>query len=88
MTKPFSHREKDDHYHGELVREGRYRVIFCKDALQWIVQKQRGGPEGRWVAIGYCVTRKALLTLWTASMGGMGPEVACLPEQIGFQYHG
>lgn len=88
MTKPYSHREKDDHYVGEIFHEGRNRAIICKDALQWIVQKHRGGPEERWVAIGYRVTRKVLLTLWTASTGGVGPEVACLPEQIGFQYHG
>ena len=84
MTVPFSHREKDDCYKGEIARHGRFRVVICKDSLQWILQRQRGGPEGRWVALGYCVTQNALSTLWTASTGGLAPELVNLPEHFGF----
>ena len=88
MTTPLSHREKDNRYHGEIAREGQFRVILCKDAIQWILQRQKGGPEGRWLAVGYFVTRKALSFLWAAYTGGLAPELANLPEHIGFRDEG
>lgn len=85
MNEPLSHRERSNRYQGELCRCGLYRVIVCKDGIQWIIQRQKGGPEGRWRSVSYCVTRKTLLSLWAAYTGSFAPELVNLPEQIGFR---
>ena len=76
MTYPASnfgdHREASDHYYREVYREGVWRVIVCRDAIQWILQRQtrKGSPDGaRWEAVSYCATRDALMRLWRASTG-------------------
>jgi hypothetical protein len=66
MTSHLSHRETDDRYHGVIARHGRFRIVVCKDGIQWIVQRKKSGAGGRWEALGYFTTQKALLRLWTA----------------------
>jgi hypothetical protein len=53
-----SHRETDDNYLHVVARlNDHYRVIRCKDDLQWIIQKRDGFKNGqpRWTARSYCV---------------------------------
>lgn len=88
MTTPLLHREKSNSYRGEIVRHGRHHVVLCYHCIQWILQRQNGGPDADWQSVAYCVTRKALLTLWTASAGVTAPELANLPEQAGFTLNG
>lgn len=88
MTAPLSHRETDDRYHGEITRHGRFRVVACKDGLQWIAQRRKAGAGGRWVALGYFRTRDALLRLWTALDCPVGPDLTRLPRTFGGSAHG
>lgn len=80
---PLDHRETADRYRGEIFRKGRFRVILCRDGIQWILQRKKGGAGARWQALGYFTTRKALTRLWTASTGEAAPEIARLPETVG-----
>lgn len=85
MTALLDHRETAGNYHGEVFRRGGYRVIVCRDRIQWILQKRRlkkssGGAE--WDALGYFVTREALARVYRTKTGGHAPEIDALPERI------
>ena len=60
MPKPThkkSHREADDNYLHVIARlNDRFRVIRCRDNLQWIVQERDGFSNGqsRWTGRSYC----------------------------------
>lgn len=59
-------READGDYAGEVARlSARWRVIVCKDRLQWILQQRDAGSHhtARWRGRSYCVTREALIRL-------------------------
>lgn len=65
-----------------------WRVIVCKDDLQWTVQRRKkGGGKWPWRAVGYCRTRKALIRLAAANCGRNDPAalaaLAALPENFG-----
>ena len=74
------HRETADCYRYELVRQGRFRIVLCKDGIQWIVQRQKRGAAARWQAVGYCTTREALIRLWTGLNRDIPPELTVLPD--------
>lgn len=79
------HRETSDVYQGELFRRGRYRVVVCRDGLQWLFQRQRfeftaGGTA--WDTLGYCVTRKALMRLHQAYKAPQHENMHALPKRI------
>ncbi|WP_370301407.1 hypothetical protein [Pseudooceanicola sp.] len=79
------HRETSDSYRGELFRRGKLRVIVCKDSLQWILQRQRGGKQpvgAAWDALGYFVTKSALKRAHRALSGADWPELDHLPDRI------
>lgn len=60
-----THRESDDDYDQIVTRiNDRWRVIVCRDGLQWILQKREGkrGGKARWTGVSYSTTRKALIT--------------------------
>lgn len=79
------HRETADAYVGKLFRLERYRVVVCRDGIQWLFQRQRLAKLGggaAWDTLGYCVTRKGLMRLHRAHIGPDAPEIAALPEQI------
>lgn len=81
-----SHKETRDDYHGELFRRGCFRVIVCRDGIQWILQRQRPKfPAGgaAWDALGYFVTREALTRVHRQKTGGYAPELDALPERFG-----
>ena len=65
----------------------RHRIIICKDALQWILQRRTGSGEWPWKALHYCQTRKALIRVTGTACRVPDPEamntLAELPEHIG-----
>ena len=71
-----SHRETDENYFGVIVREGVWRVIACRNGIQWILQRRRRSERaagGRWVAVGYYLSRGPLIDRWRKETG-MQPE--------------
>lgn len=64
-----------------------WRVIVCKDNIQWILQRRKkGGAERPWRAVSYCCTREALIRLCATSCGQIDPDaaaaLAALPENF------
>ena len=61
-----SHRERDDNYQSVIVQlDPRWRIIECRDAIQWIIQKRSAEPShsGEWRGDSYVVSRDALIEL-------------------------
>lgn len=59
-----SHREKDDSYRSVIVQFApRWRVIVCKDDVQWIIQHRTADPSHRgvWRGRSYVTTRDSLI---------------------------
>ena len=59
-----SHRERDDFYQGEIIElSARWRVVLCKNRLQWILQRRSKNPphRGYWRGQSCCTSRDALL---------------------------
>ena len=62
VTETPSHRERDDHYKGVAVLLApRWRVIVCKDGMQWIVQQKESSHGGPWRGVSYYTHRDGLL---------------------------
>lgn len=83
--EPLSHRERDDNYRDVIHQENGWRVILCRDGIQWIIQSRRNsGRRGvEWKGHAYCVTRAALVREWRRLSGSYGSCFAAeLPEQI------
>ena len=61
-----SHRERDDSY-GKVILQlaPRWRIIECRNAEQWIIQKRSAEPldRGKWTSISYVVSRDKLIEL-------------------------
>lgn len=58
-----STQEKSDNYHKIIMRiDDKWRVIECKDGIQWIIQKKKGYYENKpaWKSISFCRSRKGL----------------------------
>lgn len=66
-----SRREGDENYPVLARLDGRTRVIECRDALQWIVQKRAGQ---RWVGVSFHRNRDVLIE----RSGAMGEALAIL----------
>jgi len=84
--KSAAHRESHDDYSHTLCVSGEFRVIICKDNLQWIIQR-RDNPQktlagARWRGLSYCRSRKALVRLWRAKTGQTGGALEALPENF------
>jgi hypothetical protein len=63
-----SHRERDDNYQGVIVQlDPRWRIIECRDAIQWIIQKRSAEPShsGYWLGASYLTDRNKLIELST-----------------------
>ena len=81
--------ETSDGYQRVIAILGdRWRVIECRDSIQWILQRRENGTAKRpWRAVGYFRTRKALIRV----CGGFNREfhpgaltaLDHLPEVIG-----
>ena len=58
--------EESDNYPNVVARlGGDWRVIVCRDGIQWIVQRRTGKRHGRarWEARSYCRSREGLIRL-------------------------
>ena len=64
-----SHRERDDSY-GKVILQlaPRWRIIECRNADQWIIQKRSAEPldRGKWTSVSYVVSRDKLIALSTS----------------------
>lgn len=80
------HRESAHAYKWQICRSGSYRLILCRDGIQFIIQRLtrgNGGPHGgQWRAVAYCKARSTALRLWRARVGETHPALAALPERI------
>ena len=59
-----AHNETSDTYTGLIARlSDHWRVIVCRDQLQWILQRRDAQRSGQplWKALGYFRTREALI---------------------------
>ena len=66
-----SHRERDDGYDKVVLQLApRWRIIECRNAEQWIIQKRSAEPldRGKWTGVSYIVSRDKLIDL-SASLG-------------------
>ena len=66
-----SHRERDDSYSKVILQLApRWRIIECRNAEQWIIQKRSAEPlhQGVWRSVSYVVSRDKLIEL-SASLG-------------------
>lgn len=88
MNTHLDHRETSDRYLGELFRQADCRVIICRDAVQWIVQRQKSGPGTAWRALGYCTTREAVMRIWASLNRTICPELLALPLTVRGARHG
>jgi len=66
-----SHRERDASYSNVILQLApRWRIIECRNAEQWIIQKRTAEPldRGKWTGVSYVVSRDKLIEL-SASLG-------------------
>ena len=64
-----SHRERDDSYSKVILQLApRWRIIECRNAEQWIIQKRSAEPldRGKWTGVSYVVSRDKLIELSTS----------------------
>jgi hypothetical protein len=82
--------ESDDSYpHLVTVLNNDWRVIECRDGIQWILQyRNRAKTVARhgWRGRSYCRTKEALIRCCDEHAGEIGPDarltLAALPERI------
>lgn len=58
--QPSKREQSDDYFRVVAVLNDRWRVIVCKDSIQWILQKRRRDTL-KWDGESYCMTRQGLL---------------------------
>ena len=80
-----SHRERDDAYKGIVIQfTSRWRLIVCKDQIQWILQKRENYHGGNWKGQRYMTTKtsviKACGTLELLSNPKISQELQALPN--------
>ena len=57
-----SYRERDDCYADVVIHlASRWRVIICKDGIQWIIQKKEASHAGPWRGVSYHTCRDSLM---------------------------
>ena len=81
--------EADAYLHIIAHVNDRWRVIVCRDGLQWILQQRRGQRDGqaRWHSRRYHVERTALLRsigelCSDATSSALHPSIARLPARF------
>lgn len=61
-TSHISHRERDDAYIGTIIQfSPRWRLIHCKDQMQWIIQKKESSHRGFWRSKQYLTRKDSVL---------------------------
>ena len=75
VKAPLSHRERDDNYNGVIVQLApRWRVIVCKDGIQWILQRKEASHAGPWRGMSYHTNRDGLLRA-CGSVGALNNDI-------------
>ena len=89
ITECQSHRERDDSYSKVIIQPApRWRIIECRNALQWIIQHRSAKPlnRGYWFGVSYLTSRNKLIEVSTGlnllSDASMKDELTGLPETI------
>jgi hypothetical protein len=90
MSVSPSHRESDETYHAVVaVLNDRWRVIVCRDGIQWILQYRASSKRARrieWKVRSFCRTRQCLLRDVRYRAGEIDPAalsiLETLPERI------
>ena len=80
-----SHRERDDNYQRMVVAlNPTWRVIECKDGIQWIVQRRNGTRHGQpqWEGRKYCRSRGSLIHACRAAAGEVDPIAMAVLAQL------
>ena len=92
MAECNSHRERDDNYKKVIIQLApRWRIIECKNALQWIIQHRATKPlnQGYWLGVSYVTTRNKLIEVSKAlnllSDASMSAKLSKLPNHINQQ---
>ena len=56
-----THRERDDAYIGAIVQFApRWRLVLCKDQIQWIIQKKESSHRGFWRGKQYMTSKESV----------------------------
>ena len=91
--QPPSHRERDDNYVKIIAQLGpRWRVITCKDGVQWILQRRSVAPPntGTWAGKSYSTTRSGLIAACSdrelLSEPAARQALDALPNRIGSKH--
>ena len=83
---PVSHRESNDHYQAVVTHlNDRWRVIVCKDGIQWILQRRTRAesPDGaRWESRSFLRSRNALIGVSHGNAGEIDPNAAAILEAL------
>ena len=89
ITECQSHRERDDSYSKVIIQLApRWRIIECRNALQWIIQHRSAKPlnRGNWLGVSYLTSRNKLIEVSTGlnllSDVSMKDALAGLPGTI------
>ena len=89
ITEGKSHRERDDSYYKVIIHLApRWRIIECRNALQWIIQHRSAKPlnRGYWLGKSYLTSRNQLIEVSTSlnllSDASMKDVLVGLPENI------
>jgi hypothetical protein len=80
----FSHRESDDGYFAVVARlNERWRVIVCKDGIQWVLQfAKKRRDRTAWEGRSYCRTREALIRVSSRHAGPIDPHATAILEAL------
>jgi hypothetical protein len=77
--------EEADDYPTIAVLNNRWRVIACRNLIQWILQNRRGGPN-HWRGRYFCRTREVLVRCAREHAGPIGGDALAsllrLPERF------
>lgn len=68
----FSHRERDEHYPHVIYQFEKWRVILCRDHIQWIIQRaEKRHGQREWTGKTYHRTSKSLCRVWPHLSGDL-----------------
>ena len=89
ISECHSHRERDDSYSKVIIQLApRWRIIECRNALQWIIQHRSAKllNRGHWLGVSYHTSRNKLIEvsigLNLLSDASIRDVLAGLPETI------
>ena len=89
ISESHSHRERDDNYSKVIIQLApRWRIIECRNALQWIIQHRSSKllNRGNWLGVSYLTSRNKLIEVSTGlnllSDALMSDKLSKLPHHI------